>query len=65
MLAEAADFLIRTEPHSPTPYLVRRAILWGSMSLEELLPELVRNQSELSDIYRLLNVRLREDGNRK
>jgi type VI secretion system ImpA family protein len=65
MLAEAADFLIRTEPHSPTPYLVRRAILWGSMTLEELLPELVRNQSELSDIYRLLNVRLREDGNRK
>jgi hypothetical protein len=26
------------------------------MSLEELLPELVRNQAELSEIYRLLNV---------
>ncbi len=58
MLVEAADFLYRTEPHSPTPYLVRRAIAWGSMSLEELLPELVRNPAELSDIYRLLNVRL-------
>jgi type VI secretion system protein ImpA len=61
MLVEAADFLTRTEPHSPTPYLVRRAILWGSMSLEDLLPELVRNQSELGDIYRLLNVRPRGD----
>jgi type VI secretion system protein ImpA len=57
MLSEAADFLAHTEPHSPTPYLVRRAIVWGSLTLEELLPELVRNQSELSDIYRLLNVK--------
>jgi type VI secretion system ImpA family protein len=56
-LAEAADFLARTEPHSPTSYLVRRAIAWGSMSLQELLPELVRNQGELAEIFRLLNVR--------
>jgi type VI secretion system ImpA family protein len=56
MLVEAADFLYRTEPHSPASYLVRRAVSWGGMSLEELLPELVRNQAELSEIYRLLNV---------
>lgn len=62
MLTEAADFLNRTEPHSPAPYLIRRAISWGSMSLEELLPELVRNQAELGDIYRLLNVRLPAEG---
>lgn len=62
MLSEAADFLSRTEPHSPTSYLVRRAIVWGSLSLEELLPELVRNQSELSEIYRLLNVRSPDSG---
>lgn len=57
LLAEAADYLSLTEPHSPAPYLVRRAIQWGSMSLEELLPELVRNQTELTEIYRLLNTR--------
>ena len=62
MLSEAADFLARTEPHSPTSYLVRRAIVWGSLTLEELLPELVRNQSELSEIYRLLNVRGPDSG---
>lgn len=62
MLSEAADFLARTEPHSPTSYLVRRAIVWGSLTLEELLPELVRNQSELSEIYRLLNVRPADSG---
>lgn len=60
MLTEAADFLARTEPHSPTPYLVRRAIAWGAMSLEQLLPELVTNRSDLSEIYRLLNLRSAE-----
>jgi type VI secretion system protein ImpA len=56
LLEEAADFLQRTEPHSPTPYLVRRAVAWGKMSFNELLPELVRNNSELSEILRLLQV---------
>jgi type VI secretion system protein ImpA len=56
-LAEAADYLATTEPHSPAPYLIRRAIRWGSLPLEELLPELVRNQDELSEIFRLLQIR--------
>jgi type VI secretion system protein ImpA len=55
-LAEAAEYLLRTEPHSPSPYLVKRAIAWGSMSLEELLPHLVRNNGELVDIFRLLQI---------
>ena len=55
-LSEAAEFLLRTEPHSPTPYLVKRAIAWGSMSLEELLPQLVRNGAELTEVYRLLQI---------
>jgi type VI secretion system protein ImpA len=56
LLEEAADFLQRTEPHSPTPYLIRRAVSWGKMSFNELLPELIRNNSELSEIVRLLQV---------
>lgn len=56
MLAAAADFLARTEPHSPTPYLVRRAIAWGSMNLEQLLPEMIRNKQELQEILSLLQI---------
>lgn len=56
-LAEAADFLLRTEPHSPTPYLVRRAIAWGDMSLVELLDELVQHKDTMKDIRELLGVR--------
>jgi type VI secretion system protein ImpA len=55
-LAEAAEYLSRLEPHSPAPYLVKRAILWGSMRLPELLREVVRNQTELSEIFRLLEI---------
>lgn len=59
-LAEAADYLLRTEPHSPTPYLVKRAVEWGSMSLQEVLQQLVRNDGEMQELNRLL--RLSPDG---
>ena len=55
-LSEVADYLLRTEPHSPTPYLVQRAVEWGSMSLPELLQQIVRNEGELSEIDRLLRL---------
>jgi type VI secretion system protein ImpA len=56
LLAEVAEFLVRSEPHSPVPHLVSRAVAWGSMPLQELLPELVRNSGELTEIYRLLDL---------
>jgi type VI secretion system protein ImpA len=55
-LSEAADYLARTEPHSPTPYLVRRAISWGSMRLEDLLPDLFKNHAEVDEVFRLLQI---------
>ncbi len=59
-LAEAADYLFRTEPHSPTPYLVRKAISWGNMPLDELLPELVRNEGALQEAMKLLRIEPRK-----
>ena len=56
LLAEVAEFLVRSEPHSPVPYLVSRAVAWGSMPLQELLAELVRNSGELTEIYKLLDL---------
>jgi type VI secretion system protein ImpA len=55
-LAEAAEFLERTEPHSPVPHLIRRAVSWGGLSLEELLPELVRDSHQLAEIFRTLQL---------
>jgi type VI secretion system protein ImpA len=55
-LAEAADYLLRTEPHSPTPYLVRRAVSWGGMTLAQVLAELHKHGGDLGTVYRLLGI---------
>ena len=56
-LREAADYLMRTEPHSPVPYLVRRAVSWGNLSLAELLEELMHKNADLPTIYQLLGIK--------
>jgi len=55
-LSEAADYLLRTEPHSPTPYLVKRAVEWGHMSLFEVFQQIVRNEGEMEELNRLLRL---------
>lgn len=57
MLAEAAEYLARTEPHSPVPYLVRRAVGWGNYTLGELLRELLAEASDLRTINKLLGIK--------
>jgi type VI secretion system protein ImpA len=51
-LSEIADFLLRTEPHSLTPYLIQRAAEWGEMALPDLVQQLSQSGS---DIARLLD----------
>ncbi len=55
-LEEIADFLHQIEPHSPTPYLIRRAVAWGNMTLDQLLLEIVRDDNDLRFIYELLGI---------
>ena len=56
LLEEIAEFLHQNDPHSPTPYLIWRAVSWGDMHFDQLLPELVRDNVELSDIVKLLRM---------
>lgn len=59
-LARAAEFLLRLEPHSPVPYLVRRAIDWGHLNTVELYQELfVRMNGQIS-IFDLLGLKEEE-----
>lgn len=55
-LERIADFLERIEPHSPVPYLLRRAVKWGQMSAQELFHELYVNAPDLEQLYRLLGI---------
>lgn len=61
MLAEAAEYLGRTEPHSPVPYLVRRAVGWGNFTLAELLQELLADKADLRTINKLLGIKEARD----
>jgi type VI secretion system protein ImpA len=56
-LQEAAEYLLRTEPHSPTPYLVKRAVAWGNKGLGDLLAEIMASGQDLQAIYQLLGIR--------
>jgi len=56
-LREAADYLQRTEPHSPVPGIVRRAIAWGEMSAADLYAELFKKSW---DIFSLLGIQQTE-----
>lgn len=56
MLEAAAAYLQRTEPHSPTPYLVKRAVSWGNMSLADLMQEILREEGDLTRYFSLLGL---------
>ena len=62
VLSQVADFFRRTEPHSPISYLVQRAVRWGSMPLEELLREVVKDSSALEHIWETLGMQKPREG---
>ena len=41
LLDKIADFLMKTEPHSPTSYLLKRISRWGEMNFLDLLKETI------------------------
>jgi type VI secretion system ImpA family protein len=44
LLAIVADYLMRYEPHSPVPYMLKRALDWGGKPLPDLLAELMAGE---------------------
>lgn len=55
-LVAIADFLQKLEPHSPTPYLIRRAIEWSHLSFAELLVTLARVGMQLDQVIEVLGL---------
>jgi type VI secretion system protein ImpA len=55
-LSEIADFLMRSEPHSPTPYIIQRAAEWGEMPLPELIQQLSQSGSAISRLLDALGL---------
>ncbi len=40
-----SEFFLKTEPHSPIPYVLAKAVKWGNMPLNELIGELIPDNS--------------------
>ena len=54
-LAEVVEYLMRTEPHSPTPYVLRRVLAWGNMSLDQVLVEMSGGRNDLATVLELIS----------
>jgi len=55
-LAEIAGMLERIEPHSPVPYLIRRAVAWGGLNTAQLYNEVFVRCGGQINIFELLGL---------
>jgi type VI secretion system protein ImpA len=55
-ITKAAAFFRATEPHSPLPYLLERAVKWGAMNLPELLHELIADDAAKIQVCNLTGI---------
>jgi type VI secretion system protein ImpA len=60
-LAIAAAALERLEPHSPVPFLVRRAVELGALPFPLLMQELIRDANVLAEMNRELGIKQRQE----
>ncbi|SFS13623.1 type VI secretion system protein ImpA [Dyella sp. OK004] len=54
MLTEIGEYLMQVEPHSPVPYLIRRAVAWGGLNAAELYREVFQKGGGRIDVFDLL-----------
>ena len=57
-LREVADFLRRTEPHSPVSALLERAVRWGNMTFEDLFRDVVESADARGEVGKILGLKL-------
>ncbi|ALM53981.1 type VI secretion system protein TssA [Halomonas huangheensis] len=60
MLNGVAQFFKGSEPHSPVPYLVERAVRWGRMPLEDWLRDVIREDHIIDGIRETLGTQRRD-----
>ncbi|VVP83734.1 hypothetical protein PS914_02462 [Pseudomonas fluorescens] len=56
-LAGIARFFKQTEPQSPVPYLIERAIKWGNMPLEGWLNDVIKDSNVVDSIRDVLGTK--------
>jgi len=56
LLKEISSFFKKSEPHSPIPYLIDRAIKWSALPLPELMNEIVADKNIRAQIQNLIGI---------
>ncbi len=56
ILQNIQSYLMETEPHSPAPYLIKRALKWEHMTLEEVFQEVLTETGDLNQLLTLLGI---------
>jgi type VI secretion system protein ImpA len=59
-LGEIASALRRIEPHSPIPFLLERCVKLGAMPFPELMRAMIRENSAVDEVERLLGIEKKE-----
>lgn len=54
-LEAVAAYLQKREPHSPTPYLIKKAVRWGRLPLPELMQEIMREEGDLNRMSQIFS----------
>lgn len=60
-LSEIAIYFEKSEPHSPLPYLLKRAIKWGNLSLPSLLQELINSEDVRNSVFELTGIEHKQE----
>ncbi len=55
-LEKITTYLLKLEPHSPAPYLVRKSIAWSNMTLEEIFNEIKKEDVDLKQFMSWLGM---------
>lgn len=56
LIRQAAEYFRRTEPHSVLSWQLEECVKWGSMSLPDLLKELITDESALDNVYKRVGI---------
>jgi type VI secretion system protein ImpA len=61
-LREAAEFLMRDDPHSPVPYMVSTACTWGEKTAPDLYQELFLHKAGQLNIFEMMGISTNDGG---
>lgn len=61
LLEQTAQSLLRTDPHSPAPYLVLRAVQWGRLGTSELYEEVFIRKGGQLNVFELLGLQVAQE----